>query len=77
MKNSYLALMYDQTPLNTLQMLFLLSHNKDAIWGQLFSCYKLKKKTTGSQRDLSVMCKCHWEHLSFLSPVSMTAVSTG
>ena len=55
MKNSYLALMYDQTPLNTLQMLFLLSHNKDAIWGQLFSCYKLKKK----QNWKSERFKCH------------------
>ena len=76
MKNSYLALMYDQTPLNTLQMSFLLISQQWCYMGTIILMLQIEKKQTGSQGDLSVMCKCHWEYPSFLSPISMTTVST-
>ena len=68
MKNSYLALMYDQTPLNTLQMSFLLISQHRCHMGTIILMLQIgknKKKKKRSQGDLSAMCKRHWEDLSF------------
>ena len=78
MKNSYLALMYDQTPLNTLQMSFLLISQQRCHMGTIILMLQIgknKKKKTKSWRF-----KCHVQASlggsEFPSPVSMTAVST-
>ena len=57
--------MYDQTPLNTLQLSFLLISQQRCYMGTILPFYKKKKKKkkkTGSQRDLSVICK--WKQMA-------------
>ena len=53
--------MYDQTPLNTLQLSFLLISQQRYYMGTVIPILQ-KKKNTGSQRDSSVMYK--WKQLA-------------
>lgn len=74
----HLALMYDKTPLNTLQISFLLISQQRYYMGTIVSILQIKKYT-GSQRfkcHVQVKIIGHWEALKFPSLVSMTAVST-
>ena len=57
LNEKYLALMYDKTPLNTLQLSFLLISQQRYYMGTIIPILQIKKKNTGSQRDSNVMYK--------------------
>lgn len=78
MKNSYLALMCDQTPSSTLQISFLLVSQQNCIIGTIIPILQMKKLGVRDTKYHSqAVTAGQWEAraLSFLSPVSMTAVS--
>ena len=72
--------MYDKTPLNTLQLSFLLISQQRYYMGTIIPILQIKKKKYWeSERfkcHVQVKIIGHWEDLKFPSPVSLTAVST-
>ena len=66
--------MYDQTPLNTLQLSFLLISQQRYYMGTVIPILQKKKKYWESERfkcHVQVKTIGHWEDLNFPSPVSL------